>query len=204
MLDAAPAELVRLVGYLEAVGEQLVIDLVTVTPYDVDGTRIMVPQRVDPERVPTPEPSRTGEAPRASTVLTTTGADEFLAAINAAPAEQQPELRRLGDWAIALERQGLVRLLTARGKSGQPTLQPRLLTDNAGLVTIWTDHGPYITVWRTVFERRAANEIPAVEAAIGTRIGNGNVIRSISDDALQALTRAYQTAAHAAGRPPAL
>src|SRR6266545_1410488 len=50
VLDAAPAELVRLVGYLEAVTDKLVIDLVTVSAYDVNGSRILVPQRVEPER----------------------------------------------------------------------------------------------------------------------------------------------------------
>ena len=201
VLDAAPAELVRLVGYLEAVGGQIVIDLVTVTPYDVDGTQIMVPQRVDPERVSTPGPSRAPAESRTSIVPTTTGADEFVAAIDAAPAEHRAELLRLANWAISLEQEGLVRLLTGHGKSGRLTLLPRLYGDEAGLVTIWNDHGPYVTPWRTVFERRAAEEIPAVEAAIGTRLGTGNVIRSISDEALLAITRAYRAAAQAVGRP---
>ena len=203
VLDDAPSELVRLVGYLEAVGGQLVIDLVTVTPYDVDGTRIMVPQRVDPERVYTPESPRPAGETRPSIVPTTAGADEFVAAIDAAPTEERAELRRLADWAISLEEEGLVRLLTGHGKKGRMTLLPRLYGDDAGLVTIWNDHGPYVSVWRTVFERRAANEIPAVEAAIGTRIGTGNTIRSISDEALRALSRAYRTAAEAVGLPPA-
>jgi len=201
VLDDAPPELVRLVGYLEAVAGQLVIDLVTVTPYDIDGTRIMVPQRVDPERVYTAEPPRPVEA-KVSTVPTTAGAAEFLASIDAAPSEQRAELRRLADWAISLEEEGLVRLLTGHGK-GRMTLLPRLYGDDVGLITIWNDNGPYVSVWRTVFERRAAEEIPAVEAAIGTRIGTGNTIRSISDEALQALHRAYRTAAEAVGRPPA-
>ena len=203
VLDDAPSELVRLVGYLEAVGGQLVIDLVTVRPYNVDGTRIMVPQRVDPERVYTSESLRPAGETKAATVPTTAGAGEFVAAIDAAPAEERAELRRLADWAISLEEEGLVRLLTGHGKKGRMTLLPRLYGDDAGLVTIWNDHGPYVSVWRTVFERRAADEIPAVEAAIGTRIGTGNMIRSISDEALRALSRAYRTAAEAVGRPPA-
>jgi hypothetical protein len=43
---------VRLVGYLEAVTDKLLIDLVTVTAYDVHGSRVLVPQRVEPERWP--------------------------------------------------------------------------------------------------------------------------------------------------------
>ncbi|MGB0097853.1 MAG: hypothetical protein WBP81_35605, partial [Solirubrobacteraceae bacterium] len=120
--------------------------------YDVDGTRIMVPQRVDPERVYTSESLRLAGETKAASVPTTTGAGEFVAAIDAAPAEERAELRRLADWAISLEEEGLVRLLTGHGKKGRMTLLPRLYGDDTGLVTIWNDHGPYVSVWRTVFE----------------------------------------------------
>ena len=50
VLDEAPPELVRLVGYLEHVGGELVIDLVTVSSYRIGGSEVLVPQRVDPER----------------------------------------------------------------------------------------------------------------------------------------------------------
>ena len=50
VLDAAPPELMRLAGYLEAVSERLVIDLITVSQYDVGGQSVIVPQRVDPGR----------------------------------------------------------------------------------------------------------------------------------------------------------
>ena len=76
VLDAAPSELVRLVGYLEAVGGQLVIDLVTVTAYNVDGTRIMVPQRVDPGRGYATDSPRPAGARKPWIVPTTAGADQ--------------------------------------------------------------------------------------------------------------------------------
>ena len=50
VLDEAPSELVTLVGYLEAVTHELVIDLVAVTPFAVGDSRVLVPQRMDPER----------------------------------------------------------------------------------------------------------------------------------------------------------
>src|SRR5262249_5602926 len=50
VLDAAPAELVRLVGYLGAVSDKLVIDLITVAAYQIGTSQVVVPQRVDPER----------------------------------------------------------------------------------------------------------------------------------------------------------
>ena len=56
VLDEAPPELVRLVGYLESIAPELVIDLVAVAAYDVNGSRLLVPQRLDAER-PTPKTS---------------------------------------------------------------------------------------------------------------------------------------------------
>ena len=193
VLDDAPSELVRLVGYLEAVGGNLVIDLVTVTAYDVDGSRIMVPQRVDPERPPVEAGQPSQEAKSFAGYLAS-GASDFGEAIDASPAAQRQDLRRLYDWAISLEQEGLVRLSTYHGKN-RMTLLPYLSGDDAGLVTIWNDNGAYLSVWRSVFKRRAPESIPEVEAAIGAQIGNGNSVRLLSDEVLAALTRAYREAA---------
>jgi len=106
VLDAAPVELVRLVGYLEAVTDKLLIDLVTVSAFEVNGSRILVPQRVEPERWPPEAPRATG-APR-ETGYGVPGADDFLAVIAHAPQEQQVFLRRLTEWAIGLGQRGLV------------------------------------------------------------------------------------------------
>jgi hypothetical protein len=194
VLDSAPRELVRLVGYLEAMSENLVIDLVTVAAYDVDGTRIVVPQRVDPERVPA-EPVRTLSETKSTTVPTSPGADAFLSAIDQAPKDQRPLLHRLTGWAIELEKEGLVQLRTGHGKNRRWTLLPRIPGEEAGLVTIWNDTAASISLWRSVFERIVPDSIPDVEAALGMRIGTGNVARSVSDEALAALTLAYRNAA---------
>ncbi len=136
VLDDAPSELVRLVGYLEAVGGNLIIDLVTVTAYDVDGSRIMVPQRVDPER-PTVEAGQPSQEAKSFAGYLASGASDFGEAIDAAPEVQRQDLRRLYDWAILLEQEGLVRLSTYHGKN-RLTLLPYLIGDDAGLVTIGT------------------------------------------------------------------
>ena len=47
VLDEAPADLIRLVGYLEAVAPGLVIDLITVASYRVGDSQVLVPQRID-------------------------------------------------------------------------------------------------------------------------------------------------------------
>jgi hypothetical protein len=107
VLDAAPEELIRLIGYLEVVSYKLLIDLVTVASYDVGGSAILVPQRVDPER--RTEDSQALRQPRRSGGRLVNGADDFVAAIDRAPAEEQLQLRKLAEWALALEREGLVR-----------------------------------------------------------------------------------------------
>jgi hypothetical protein len=192
VLDEAPIELVRLVGYLEAVAGNLVVDLVTVTAYEIDGSRVMVPQRVDPER----QAVETAPPPRAkvSTGYATAGSSDFVDAIQASPDAYRDDLRRLADWAISLEQVGLVRLLTFHGK-GRMTLLPYPIGEDAGLVTIWNDKGASLSVWRSVFERRAPKSIPQVEAVIGARIGTGKLVRVFSDDVLEALTSAYREAA---------
>ena len=49
VLDDAPAELVRLAGFLQATTSSLLVDIITVAHYELDGARVLVPQRVDPE-----------------------------------------------------------------------------------------------------------------------------------------------------------
>jgi len=199
VLDEAPAELVRLVGYLEAVAGDLLIDLITVAAYEINGSRIIVPQRVDPERRQRETPLASREAKRAQGYLSD-GAADFIDAIDRAPRDHQASLRKLAEWATRLESEGLVRLKTYRGK-GRWTLLPRLVADNAGLVTIWNDNGAYLSVWRSVFERRAPSSIEHVESLIGTQIGNGNTIRDFRDAVLDALTDAYREAAGSQTRP---
>src|SRR6266571_178986 len=48
VLDTAPDELVQVVGYLQSVTDKIDIDLVTVAAYDVAGSQVLVPQRIEP------------------------------------------------------------------------------------------------------------------------------------------------------------
>jgi TIR domain len=151
-----------------------------------------VPQPVEPER-PLP---RTAAAPPGESGYSTPGADDFLAIIPTAPADQQPFLRRLADWAVALEDRGLARVITYHGKKGITTLLPRL-SEGAGFVSIYKDtRSSYLQLWRSVFERRAPRSLTAVEAAVGGRgVRQGNVVYEVSDELLAALTAAYEEAA---------
>ena len=195
VLDRAPKELVELVGFLEVVAERLTIDLITVSKYDIAGSIILVPQRVDPERRTSQEPSGGATAPPEEGYLAD-GADDFIAMLRTARPEERSKLERLVAWAQELANEGLARLSTYHGKNSERfTLLPRLVPDNAGLVTIWNDAGAaYLQFWRTVFERRAPSALEAVEAQLGKAIGQGNTARQVTTDLLDALTMAYREA----------
>jgi hypothetical protein len=163
VLDEAPRELVRLAGFLEAVSDKLTIDLVTVSAFEVNGTQLVVPQRVDPEqtvvRSPgTQPPSTVGKGRFAE------GSTAFERAISEAPGDQRDLLQRLTEWAKRLESDGLVKLGTYHGKSGMITLLPRLHSDNVGLVTIYNGRSPngaYLQFWRSVIATRTIKPVPA-------------------------------------------
>lgn len=200
VLDEAPAELVRTVGFLQAVTDALVVDLVTVTAYRVGERRVLVPQRIEPDRQVR---ERTRDATPASKQggNSAPGADGFLTSIENAPEEHRPSLRRLAEWAQQLQAEGLVTLTTYWGRRGEITLLPRIQPDNVGLVTIWNWTGtPLVSFWRSVFERRAPQSIGAVEECLApAKIGQGNTTQTITETLLQALTAAYREAAGVRG-----
>lgn len=200
VLDSAPDELVSLAAFLEAISDKLVIDLIGVAAFDVGGTQLVVPQRITPEaRLVAAEARPIAITRQASASRMSTGAAEFLKAIEAGPAETRPTLTRLATWAEALEANGLVSLTTYRAKDGNGwSMLPRLRTDNVGLVTVYNWGGkPFLQFWRSVFERRAPASIALVEAALGqVALGQGNQIGdNFSDQLLVALTTAYEEAA---------
>ncbi len=198
MLDEAPEELVRLAGYLEVVTDKLLIDLITVTAYAVEGSQILVPQRMDAERLRAALPTPAAQRPAAQGRFVE-GGDAFAATIESAPEGERPALRRLHEWARSLEEEGLVRLGTYHGIANRTTLLPRLQPDDVGLVTIWNDSGAYLSLHRSVFERRAPGSLPRVEALIAPdRVGKGTVTRKFTAEVLESLTVAYREAAAAA------
>ena len=202
VLDQAPEELVRLVGYLEAVTDGLLIDLITVSAYQVGGSQVVVPQRVDPERVATPTPVAT---PSASAISggQDTDADEFRQGITALPPEVQPGVIRLMDWASALEREGLARLAARRDTTGWHTLRIHI-PGEFSLVNI--QYGPRsftAPAWRTVFERRAPQALARLEQMIApATLGVGKSLAPVDDSVLAVLTDAYREAATGKITPP--
>jgi hypothetical protein len=193
--------LVQLVGYLQLLTDRVVVDLVTVSTYEVDGSRILVPQRIEPAR-------RSAELSDAEAVARQVnalqpGAEAFRAVIADAPEDQQSLFNRLAGWAEELQRERLVTLATYRGKAGRTTLLPRLPGQDAGLVTVYADRGQaYLQFWRTVFERRAPVCLPRVEAILGSTLKQGNTTREVTDELLAVLTDAYREATNTTGTGP--
>jgi hypothetical protein len=200
VLDEAPSELVRLVGYLESIAPTVAIDLITVSAYDVGGEQIMVPQRVDPDHSedvgarPAAGGARTAAKARGNSV---DGSDGFEQAIERSDASQQPLLRRLLDWARGLEADGLATLRTYFGDD-RDVLLVWIRGEKAGLVSIWRDRVPALSLWRTVFVRRAWDHVATIEAVTGRPIGQGTTVTDLPDELLDALTAAYRDAARAA------
>lgn len=189
VLDEVPEELARVVGYLEAIGRGVIIDLIQVAAYDAGGTRIMVPQRVEPERLP--PPSREPRVVPGSSAPVP-GTAEFIAAIADAPQEHHASLRRLATWAEGLERAGFATLVTTHGTT-RKTLAPRVRGTDSGLVTIATDSGGSIWPWPTVFARRAPLALAQLEQRFGSPLPNIKPSQ-IDEELLQTLTSAYQEA----------
>lgn len=193
VLDEVPEELVRLTGYLQQISDKVLIDLIRVSAYDIAGSKVLVPQRVDPES----QPRQPGISPQRPSNYGQEfpGADYFENAIESVPQEHRMTLTRLTSWAKSLEADGLVKLSSYQGKNGVVTLLPRLKADNAGLVTVANDGRGCLWTWRSVFERRAPLMLPRIEELVAPiAIKQGSVVRNISDELLEALTSAYREA----------
>ena len=115
---------------------------------------------------------------------------EFEEGIAAAAIDDQPLLRRMFEWATALEAEGVVRLLSYRGSTGRTTLLPYLTNDDAGFLTVWNDtNGASISLWRSVSERHTPELMPTIEELIApVALGRGRTVR-MSDELLSRLWR---------------
>jgi len=192
VLDEAPEELVRLVGYLETVTDVLAIDLITVTLYEVAGARVVVPQRVSPERPareaglsPAPKGGKVGPYIRGPRV--------FLDSIETAPLEHQAGIRRLADWAMELERRGFATLYSATGTTTR--LLPWVRGYDAGIITVFNDRkGVGLWFWPSVCEKRAPQSLEPLKVALNWPEKGAPAIREIDDHLLALLTRAYEQA----------
>jgi len=160
---------------------------------------VALPQRVSPDLNATLPSTATG---RAKSVRSrgdlTDGADVFRDSKADTAGVTREAFDRLIEWAEQISSLPNVRLFTFTGIEGKRvTLLPRILPDNAGLVTIWNDNlRPYISVWRSVFDRLAPGSAESVEQAIApTKLGQGNTFHYITPEILKTLKVAYEEAA---------
>lgn len=189
VLDAAPPELVELVGYLQEVtNDRLSLDLVVVTSYDVGGQRVLVPQLVEPDRSQVTAESAGNSRPAAVSEIVQ-GAEEFERSIDHASVDHQALLKRLLDWARGLEREGLARLFTSIGK-GRWVLNLRVPGQDRGMIVIWNDQGAYLSPYRTVLQQLAPDALAALDARSSVEIGQGNYLKGDYDEELLRLLRA--------------
>lgn len=193
VLDDAPPELTTLVGYLESMTPDLQIDLITVSAYDIDGTQVIVPQRVDPERLESELSTAAGSpAPRNRYEP---GAEEFKKALDFLPEDRRPTFNRIVDWAERLESGGLTRLSsTITPKEDQWVLRPLVPGFDSGLITIWEEKDVYISIYRSAFEKHAPDSLPAIETLLNLEIGHGNTVYEITDELLDLLATVYREA----------
>ena len=195
LLDQTSVELERLVAYLDAVTRRAVtIDLITVSRYTIGGTEVALPQRVSPDVDATLGRSTApGLAPQ---TVFTDDSEMFVASIGDVKEHDRRVFDHLLNWANDVADLPDVGLFSYKGVDGHRfTLLPRFKSEKAGLVTIWNDNGkPYISMWRSVFERRAPESIQRVEDVAGKKIGQGNVVSDITVELLEALTDAYREA----------
>ncbi len=87
---------------------------------------------------------------------------------------------------------------TYRGTSGRFTLLMRLPDDDAGFSVLWNDSqspNEFMTLNRTVIERRAPQVLPRIESnAAPHKVGRGTWAKP-TPELLDALTKAYREAA---------
>lgn len=193
VLDDAPAQLVRLMGYLETITtDRIAVDLVAVSAYDINGDQILVPQRIDPEHARPathPRPSRQSTGPEK-----TKGIERF--------REVNDQLtdtgvaahgRRLAEWADALETAGLCRLYTVESNDGRAQIRPQLLTGGKAFAHFWPDSGG-IGAWlyMTVIARRAPEMMDAITELTGLQGKKGGA--RATSELLDALESAYREA----------
>jgi hypothetical protein len=198
VLDHAPQDLIKLVGYLEAVTHGLSIDLITVTSYQVADRMVVVPQRQEPDRPARLEPTTpTSRALPAQTTGKVRGLDAFAERVETAPAIHRPTLDLFVDWAKRVSDADLADMHTYFGKNDETVLLPYVPPEEVGLVSLYmrADGRPALQSWRSVFERRAPASIAAVEAAAGTPMGKGTMATTLTPALLDAVFSAYVEAA---------
>ena len=151
VLDEEPRELTTLVAYLEHVtDDKLVIDLVVVSNFKVNGAPVMIPQRVAPERHEAVVEQTRSTGRRTDTAARYPGIERFEALF-----EDRSNVEYVLNWARDIEERGQASLTTTIGSRNQ-TLHLRLKGERGGL-TLWRsgENDVALTWAKSVFKRKA-------------------------------------------------
>jgi hypothetical protein len=168
-----------------------VIDLVTVSEYTVGNERVLVPQRIDPERRPADVPEvQLGE------VAATAGPDEFIATLTNLWAPARENAMHLVAWAQQLANEGFARVESTQGAS-QTMLRVFIPADSCLVVVFRTASNVGLAAFRTVFERRAPHALTALESGSPpVRLTAGGYI-PVDERVLGLVAEAYREASRA-------
>ena len=128
------------------------------------------------------------------------GTDGFRWAIGQLPFAKQAAATRLADWALGVEKEGVVRLEWVRRRRLGVLQKLALPLDNPrdrNCLAIFTCkmESVYLQLWRSLFDKCAPGSIEKVRAILGAAIGQGTRYHDIPEELLDALADAYREAA---------
>ena len=190
-LDEAPPGLQRIVAYLDAITIDVVtLDLVTIRPYVIDGTRVILSERI----VPDSEELALHPAPTEShaSSVRTAGAKAFRHSISEVSGEAREGFDRLIAWAEGLAELPHVHLQSGMGIHYK-TLLPHVTWRNAGLVAIYnSSQRPFIDLHWSVIESCAPDSVEEIRRAVGET--GGSYIENPPSELLEVLAVAYREA----------
>ena len=128
------------------------------------------------------------------------GTEGFRWAIARLPTGKQSAATRLADWAVTLEKEGVVRLEWVRHQKLGVLQKLALPLDNPrdrNCLAIFTcdTQSVYLQLWHSLFQKYAPGSIENVETILGVPIGKGTKYRHIPEELLDVLADAYREAA---------
>ena len=203
LLDKAHPVLINLVGYLEKLtGPRILLDIVTVTNYDLGGEEIFQTQRIDPERETrqaAPTAVKSGQKTKSIYVPGSRPFRELNTTVSA-DSEAQAQGTRIADWAEDLEANGLCRVSTSETSGGNAHLRLHLLGEDKTFVHFHPEPtGCGAWLYRLVIERAAPRSWPRIEEL--TRVAGKTGGAEPTPELLDALADAYREAAGVASSP---
>ena len=196
VLDDAPLQLVRLIGYLDLfTTKDISLDLVTMSAYDIKDEQFLIPQRIDPDHALEPEPATETTVHRQSRGTTTTtksSADFRKFVAQSENPDHQKNRQDIADWADRLEEEGLCRVHSAEGVK---RLRLYLLDENKTFAH-FESHGQGVWLYPTVIQRRAPAMLDRIRELTDVQGNKGGA--PATPELLDALADAYREAASTA------